>query len=186
MDTNKNGTQGPVVSSTSDQKPAQTTKDTKKKKSLFNTTFRKIGFAFLFLFIGALLVSLALYLPARSSLLHAQTELERLQPIETEYISLQEEFDTINSRSKVYKILSNVNLLQVALLENETNRLNQFIGYVEDDLAKLELSDYPDLSVSLSNQFNKVSAKVVSDPAGAIEELQKFHNDLLVLIDNLE
>jgi len=79
-----------------------------------------------------------------------------------------------------------VNLLQVALLENETNRLNQFIGYVEDDLAKLELSDYPDLSVSLSNQFHKVSAKVISDSAGAIEELQKFHNDLLVLIDNLE
>lgn len=77
-------------------------------------------------------------------------------------------------------------MMRIALVDIDTNRVNQYIRYIEDDLANMEISDYPDLPTSLSNQFAKVTAKITSDRMGSLDELQSFQNDLLLLIDNLE
>ena len=131
-------------------------------------------------------VGLTLYLPARSSLLKARAELDRLVPMEDEYTMLQKKFDTLSTQVHIYKMLSNINYLFVALTEKESNRIDQYIDYIEEDLSTLSIPAYPDLPTSLESQFKKVTAKAVSDPEKALDELQKFHNDLLLLIDNLE
>ena len=167
------------------EKPKKTYKNTSGKPFL-QETLRKAGFALLFFLIGALEVGIALYLPARSSLLKAQEELDRLIPMESEYLVLKEGYETFSTQVNVYKILSNLNLLRVALTENETNRINQYINYIEEDLSSLEVPNYPDLPASFIGQFKKVSAVSTSDPQKALDNLQEFHNDLVLLIDNLE
>lgn len=167
------------------KKPVQD-KKSEQKNQIFMTTIKRIGFALLFLLIGALVVILSLYLPSASGLKQAQTELDRLVPIETEYISLQEDCQTAKTQASVYKILSNTNLLHIALLDNNTNRINQYIRYVEEDLNKLSVPKFPDLPTELSAQFSKVKSHSSDDRLKAIDELQDFYNDLLLLIDNLE
>lgn len=156
-----------------------------QKNQFFQTTVKKIGFAFLFLLIGALAIVLPLYLPSASALKKAQTELDRLIPIETEYISLQENCQTTSTQAGVYKILSNTSLLYIALLDDNSSRINQYIRYVEEDLNNLGVPKFPDLPTELSSQFSKVKSHAVNDRLKAIDELQDFYNDLLLLIDNL-
>jgi len=167
------------------KKPVKDKKST-QKKSFFQTTIKKIGFALLFLLIGALIVVLPLYLPSVSALKKAQSEVERLLPIETEYFALQEDYQIVSTQADVYKILSNTNLLNVALVDNKTNRINQYIRYVEEDLTELSVPKFPDLPAELSAQFSKVKSQTANDRLKAIDELQDFYNDLLLLIDNLE
>lgn len=161
-------------------------KTSTKEDTFFNRSLRKIGFALLFLFIGALAVSLTLYLPTNSKLQAAQSELERLSPMEAEYEELKITAENLSIHSAVYKILGNASMMRIALVDIDTNRVNQYIRYIEDDLADMEILDYPDLPVSLSNQFAKVTAKITSDRMGSLDELQSFQNDLLLLIDNLK
>jgi len=167
---------------------AKPVKDKKsgQKKPFFQATIKKIGFALLFLLIGALIVVLSLYLPTMSTLKKAQTELDRLMPMETEYISLQEDYQTTSTQADVYKILSNTTLLQIALADNNTSRISQTIRYVEEGLENLSIPEFPDHPAALSSQFSKVKSHAAADRLRAIEELQDFHNDLLLLIDNLE
>ena len=179
------------VSTESLNKKNESVKPVKDKKSgqknpFFQATIKKIGFAFLFFLIGALTIVLSLYLPTVSTLKKAQTELNRLIPMETEYISLQEEYQITSIQADVYKILSNTTLLQIALADNNTNRINQTIRYVEEGLENLSIPEFSDHPAALSSQFSKVKSYAVSDRSKAIDELQDFHNDLLLLIDNLE
>ncbi|MCD6576387.1 MAG: hypothetical protein J7K66_00050 [Anaerolineaceae bacterium] len=157
-----------------------------QKNTFLRTTINKVGFALLFLFIGALIVGLFLYLPSASALKKAQSELDQLMPIETEYIALQEDNQIANTRSSVYKILSNASFLAIALKDNNTSRINQYILYIEEDLDNLNVSKFPDLPSELSAQFSKVKSYTVDNRLKAISELQSFHNDLLLLIDNLK
>jgi len=161
-------------------------KESKQKKPFLQSTFKKIGFAFLFLFIGVLIVVLSLYLPTASGYKKAQTELDRLIPLETEYIALQDDYQTSRTQAYVYKILSNTNLLQIALEDNKSSRINQYIRYIEEDLNDLSIPKFPDLPAELSVQFSKVKSHAVDDRLKAIDELRVFNNDLLLLIDNLE
>ena len=161
-------------------------KKSDQKNQFFQTTIKKIGFALLFLLIGALAIVLPLYLPSASALKKAQTELDRLIPIETDYLSLQEDFQTASTQAVVYKILSNTSLLHIALLDNNTSRINQYIRYMEEDLNNLSVPKFPDLPSELSAQFSKVKSHADDDRLKAIDELRDFYNDLLLLIDNLE
>ena len=174
-------------SNKSDVSEKQAKKKKSEQKNLFlQTTIKKVGFALLFLLIGALTVGLFLYLPSASALKKAQTELDRLLPMETEYIALQEDYQTASTQADVYKILSNTYLLHIALSDNKTSRINQYIRYMEEDLSKLSVPKFPDLSTELSDQFSKVKSYAMGDRLKAIDELQDFNNDLLLLIDNLE
>lgn len=161
-----------------------------KKKSagvkLINNTLRSIGFSLLFFFLGGLIVGLVLYLPADSKLRAAEAELSRLYPIEEEFIRLTEDYSQVSAQRVVYKMLSNASLLQIALENNTSGRINQYIRYIEEDLLNLTLSDFPDIPASLTDQFRDVTEKVSSDRPGALRELQSFQNDLLLLMDNLE
>ncbi len=157
-----------------------------EKNPFLQATIKKIGFALLFLLIGALIIVLPLYLPSASALKKAQTEVDRLQPIETEYIALSEDYQTVSIQAGVYKILSNINLLHIALADNKTSRINQYIRYVEEDLNKLSVPKFPDIPNELAAQFSKVKTHAANDRLKAISDLQDFYNDLLLLIDNLE
>jgi len=179
------------ISTESLNKKNESVKPVKDKKSgqknpFFQATIKKIGFALLFLLIGALIVLLSLYLPTASTLKKAQTELDRLIPMEAEYISLQEDYQTTSTQADVYKILSNTTLLQIALADNNTSRINQTIRYVEEGLENLSIPEFPDHPAALSSQFSKVKSHAAADRLKAIDELQDFHNDLILLIDNLE
>jgi len=174
--------------STSDDEPKKpsSVKNNGEKKSFLQSTIKKIGFALLFLFIGALVIVLSLYLPTANALKTAQTELDRLIPLEAEHISLQDEYQTASTQAGVYKILSNTNLLHIALGENKSSRINQYIRYVEEDLNGLNVPKFPNLPAELSVQFSKVKSHAADDRLKAIDELRIFNNDLLLLIDNLE
>ena len=161
-------------------------KKSNQTRSFLQDSFKKIGYAVLFLLIGALIVGLAFYLPTQTDLKTARAEVDRLQSIETEHIALVQEHETISARSGVYKTLSDTSMLHVALVNNDLDRIDQYIRYVEEDLKKLSVPNFPDLPSSLSNQFAKVITSTVSNRQKAINELQDFQNDLLLVVDNLE
>ncbi len=184
-ETSKNASAESLNKKNESVKPAMNKKP-EQKTPFFQATIKKIGFAFLFLLIGALAVVLSLYLPTESTLKKAQTELDRLIPMEAEYISLKADYQAASTQASVYKILSNTTLLQIALVDNKTSRVNQTIRYVEEGLDNLIVPEFPDHPAALSSQFSKVKSYIASDRLKAINELQDFHNDLLLLIDNLE
>lgn len=162
--------------------------DNKKvdRDTKINHVLRNAGFAFLFFLLGALVVGLAFYLPANSKLQTAQSEVDRLLPIESDYNTLLVEFGQISAQRSIYKILANASLMRVALVDNQSSRIDQYMRYIEDDLSKLSLADFPDLPASLQGQFLLVSKNAEKDKTAALRELQAFQNDLLLLIDNLE
>jgi hypothetical protein len=157
-----------------------------KKPSGFQLVLRQIGLALLFLVIGMLAILLALYLPASSQLKKAQTELERLAPIETQYLELQTSFSNQQAQSLVYKIMSNTSQLKEALAETDANKAAQQLTYIQEDLGRLELNEFPDLPTSLTAQFEKVKTAVNGQSTSAITETEKFYNSLLNLSDNLK
>ena len=171
-----------------EEKPISGKKDngSKKKTSGLNTVVRQVGFAFLFFLLGALIVGLVLYLPTNSDLKAAEAELDRLYPIESDYADLVVEHERIGEQRIVYKILANASQMHVALVKEDKNRITQYLGYIEDDLENLSIADFPEITGSLQEQLDKVADKRLSDDEGAIEALQLFQNDLLLLIDNLE
>lgn len=158
--------------------PEKEPKPAAKKKSTFNRVLQKVGYALLFFFLGALLVGVVLYLPARSSLNTAQAELDRLLPMEAEFVETSVKAD-------IYQILSNVSNMQIALIKEDGNRASQYVSYIADDLAALTVIEKSDVIQSLSSQFEGISAEVKTDPAAALDSLQDLQNDLLLLIDSL-
>jgi hypothetical protein len=169
----------------SKQQAPKTPAPKKKNKSAVQSVLKQIGLGLLFLVIGGIAVLLALYLPASKALKDAQVEVERLTPIESQYLDLQESHAKVQAQVLVYKIMSNASQLQVALIDNDSDRTSQYLGYIEEDLSQLEISDFPDLPTSLLTQFEKVKSNIGSDRLTAIDELQDFYQDLLLLTDNL-
>lgn len=157
-----------------------------KKDKGGSVLLQKIGLSLLFLLIGALGVTLALYLPTASRLREAQAEAERLAAIEEEYTTLQTEFSLASRQSAIYKTISSMGLLESALLSEDSTRINQQLRYVQDDLNRLEADDFAEVQQRLMTQFSKVRSSASSDPAAAINELRALLNDLLLFADTLE
>jgi len=180
--------QGSESTKATETKPPLKTpdKNSTKKQSGVKKIFRQIGFGFLFFLLGALVVGLALYLPANSKLRNAEVELERLYQIESTYEDLVVDHERVSIQRSVYKILANASQMHVAIVNNDTDRISQYLQYIEDDLASLSIPDFPDLPTSLQDQLSKVAEKRTNDKTGALEALRVFENDLLLLIDNLE
>lgn len=155
------------------------------KKTGFQSMLKQIGMVLLFLAIGALVVILAVYLPTMKKLQTAQNELERLIPIETQYIELQESHDKAQTQAIVYKLMSDTSRLEEALANNATERITQYLIYIEDDLSELIISESPELPSSLTAQFGKIKSSISSNRTTAIDDLQDFYDDLLLLADNL-
>ncbi len=166
--------------------PPKSTAQPKKKISGFQRVLRQIGLALLFLVIGMLGILLALYLPANRQLNNARTELERLRPIETQYTELQQSYSRMEAQTLVYKLLSDTSQLKEALNVNDSYKASQQLIYIEQDLGKLQLSNYPDLPASLNGQLDKIKSAVGSNATSAIGEVDKFYNSLLNLLDNLQ
>jgi cell division septal protein FtsQ len=157
-----------------------------KKASGFQVVLKQVGLALLFLVIGMLGVLLALYLPASRDLKNAQTELERLVPIEAQYAELQQSSAKTEQQGLVYKLMSETTQLRSALDESDNNKVTQYLTYMEEDLSQLDLSQFPDLPTSLSSQFEKIKTSISSTPTSAVSEVDKFYNSLLTLSDNLQ
>lgn len=172
---------GGMNSSVESTKP--THKPEKTGSSKFEVMTKKVGLWLVLLLIGALAVTLALYLPTLSRLNNAQTEVGRLTEIETQYNKLLPEFELAKSQSAVYKTMSDASLLRTALLENDITKADQQVRYVEDDLAALNIPEYPEILQRLQSQFNKI--KSASTNAASLSELDEFYKDLLLLADNL-
>ena len=132
------------------------------------------------------MVGIALYLPTQTKLKTAQSEVARLQPIESDYLVLTENYAIIQARTDLYKTLSDTSMLNIALVNNEPNRINQYIRYVEEDLNNLSIPNFPDLSSSLIDQFSEVTSIATSNRTKAIDKLGDFQSDLLLVADNLE
>ena len=168
-----------------EQPPETKPKKLLKKQSGFKSVLQQIGLALLFLVIGALAIVLSVYLPAAKKLQTAQGELDRLIPVETQYLELQQSYGKAQAQAMVYKLMSDTNRLQEALTDNNTERVNQYLIYLEEDLEELEISELPELPSNLSAQFEKIKSKINSSPTTAADDLQDFYNDLLLLADNL-
>jgi len=147
---------------------------------------KQIGLALLFLVIGMLGILLALYLPASRDLKNAQTELDRLVPMETQYVELQVSNANTVQQALVYKLMSETIQLKNALEDSDSNKTSQYLTYIEEDLSQLDLSVFPDLPTSLTSQFEKIKTSINSTPANAVGEVDKFYNSLLTLSDNLQ
>jgi len=165
------------------ESPKPTPKPEKTSPSKFESLITKIGVWLLFLLIGALAVTLALYLPTLTRLNRAQAEVERLTEIETQYNQLLPKYELAKAQSAVYKTISDASLLRTALLENDTTKTDQQMRYVEDDLAALNIPDYPEILQRLQSQFGKVKSATTN--AASLSELDEFYKDLLLLADNL-
>jgi hypothetical protein len=172
---------GGTTSDIENSKPSP--KPEKSNPSKFEALITKIGVWLLFLLIGALAVTLALYLPTLTRLNKAQAEVERLTEIETQYNELLPEYGLAKAQSAVYKTISDASLLHTALIENDSTKADQQMRYVEDDLAALNIPEYPEILQRLQSQFNKI--KSASTNAAALSELDEFYKDLLLLADNL-
>ena len=157
-----------------------------KNKSGFQGMLKQIGLALLFLVIGMLGILLALYLPASRDLKNAQSELDRLVPMETQYVELQQSNANTVQQALVYKLMSETIQLKNSLNESDSNKTSQYLTYIEEDLSQLDLSVFPDLPTSLTSQFVKIKTSINSTPTSAVSEVDKFYNSLLTLSDNLQ
>ncbi len=157
-----------------------------EKESRISSLARKVGYSFLLLIIGMLIVTLILYLPTRSDLTEAQNELERLSEIESRYNELQNDYSKLQKRAQVYKLISNSALLEPALLQEDETRIAQQIRYIEEDLSQLEIANFSEVKERLESTFSEIRQASTSDSETAREELRMFISDLFLLIDNLE
>lgn len=157
----------------------------KSKNSGFQTLIVRIGTYLLFLALGALAVTLALYLPTSSNLKVAQAEVERLSEIEAQYAELQVDFAKVQQQKDVYNTISDTSVLQAALLERDMTKVNQQLRYVEDDLNALSIPEIPEVLQRLQSQFLKVKTNASGNPDQALKELGEFYVDLLNLADKL-
>jgi hypothetical protein len=155
----------------------------KTTPSKFEILAKKVGLWLLFLLIGALAVTLALYLPAQSKLNKAQAELERLSTFEAQFNELLPQYELAQAQTLVYKTISDASLLRTALLENDASKANQQMRYVEDDLTALNIPAYPEILQRLQSQFTKL--KSADNSQQSLSELDEFYKDLLLLADNL-
>lgn len=154
---------------------------------------QKVGLSLLFLLIGLLIATLVLYLPAASSLRETQSELssaqaevERLTLVEEQFSLLQKQYTQASSQLGIYKTISNLGLLESALLSGDSTRVSQQLRYVEDDLNNLQMSGFADIQQRLASQFRKVRAAAVSNTPEALKELLVLREDLRLFAEQFE
>lgn len=155
-------------------------------ESRISSLAKKVGYSLLFLIVGMLIVTLALYLPTRSDLTEAQNELERLSEIESQYNELQNDYSILQKRVQIYKLITDSALLEPALLQEDGTRISQQIRYIEEDLSQLEIPNFSEVKERLESTFSEIRQASTSNLETALEELQVFISDLLLLVDNLE
>lgn len=183
---NTNANPQPDAKTEASQTAAKPEAPKTKKKSGFQVALKQVGLALLFLVIGMLAILLALYLPTSNKLKTAQSELDRLVPMETQYVALQQSYAKTEQRALVYKLMSDTSQLKNALDESDTNKTSQSLTYIEEDLSQLDLSQFPDLPTSLNAQFEKIKTSISSKSTSTSSEVDKFYNALLTLSDNLQ
>lgn len=154
---------------------------------------QKVGLSLLFLLIGLLIATLVLYLPAASSLRETQSELsnsqaevERLTLVEEQLVQLQEQYAQVSSQLGIYKTISNLGLLESALLSGDSTRVSQQLRYVEDNLNSLQMSGFADIQQRLASQFRKVRAASVSNTPEALKELLVLREDLRLFAEQFD
>ena len=101
-------------------------------------------------------------------------------------MELQQSSAKVEQQGLVYKLMSETTQLRSALDEGDSNKTTQYLTYIEEDLSQMDLSQFPDLPTSLSDQFNKIKTSISSAPTSAVSEVDKFYNSLLTLSDNLQ
>jgi hypothetical protein len=185
------GTDKPKTDETPQQpveenKPEKPAKFKKMPVSKFQSIVNTVTLVLASLVIGALVILLALYLPALNKLNKAQVEAVRLANIETQYTELQANYSKVKEQAGVYKTISDTNLLEAALTSSDTTKANQQLRYVEEDLKAMQIVNFPEILQRLQSQFLMVKSNAVGNPQKAMEELGKFYTDLLMLADNLK
>ncbi len=176
----------PVMQPVSEGNLEKPAKFKKIPESKFRRIVNTITIILVSLIIGAMVILLALYLPLLSRMNKAEKELTRLAEVETRYTEMQSNYDNAIEQAMVYKTISDISLLEAALTTSDTTKANQQLRYVEEDLKDMQITDFPEILQRLQSQFQKIKSSATGNPQQALEELNKFYTDLLLLADNLE
>jgi hypothetical protein len=176
----------PIQTPAADVAPEKPAKRGKMKVSKFQSIVNTITLVLVCLVIGALVILLALYLPALNKLNKAQSEVTRLSTIEVQYNEQQTNLTKAKEQASVYKTISDTSLLEVALTGNDTTKANQQLRYVEEDLKGMQIPEFPEILQRLQSQFMKIKTSASSSSSQALIDLGEFYKDLLLLADNLK
>lgn len=162
------------------------------KSTFLQKALRQILLAILFLAIGAGLVFFLVHQPAAKTYAAQQAETTRLQEIESQYTALQADYADLNTRHTVavtlvniYKIQNNVNIARIALMNDNDTRLSIALGYVEKDIATLDIGEFPE-KVDLTTRVATIKDYLPNNKQKALDELNALFDDLLLLANNLE
>jgi len=163
-----------------------------KKNTFFQKALRQILLAVLLLAIGAGLVFFLVHQPATKEYNAQKEEALRLQNIESQYNTLQGDYEDLNTRHdvavtlvNVYQIQNNVNIARIALMEGNETRLSIALGYVEADIGTLDIGDFPE-KIDLNSRVTAVKGYLPNNTQKALQELNALFDDLLLLANNLE
>ena len=185
-------TEAEKKSSETARKP-ETKKETPvKKNTFFQKALRQFLLALLFLAIGAGLVFFLVHQPATKEYNAQKEEALRLQNIESQYTTLQEDYADLKTRHDVaitlvniYQIQNNVNIARIALMDGNDTRLSIALGYVETDIETLDIGDFPE-KIDLNSRVTAIKGYLPNNTQKALEELNALFDDLLLLANNLE
>ena len=185
-------TEAEKKSSETARKP-ETKKETPVKKNpFFQKALRQFLLALLFLAIGAGLVFFLVHQPATKEYNAQKEEALRLQNIESQYATLQEDYADLKTRHDVaitlvniYQIQNNVNIARIALMDGNDTRLSIALGYVETDIETLDIGDFPE-KIDLNSRVTAIKGYLPNNTQKALEELNSLFDDLLLLANNLE
>ena len=185
-------TEAEKKSSETARKP-ETKKETPvKKNTFFQKVLRQFLLALFFLAIGAGLVFFLVHQPATKEYNAQKEEALRLQNIESQYATLQEDYADLKTRHDVaitlvniYQIQNNVNIARIALMDGNDTRLSIALGYVETDIETLDIGDFPE-KIDLNSRVTAIKGYLPNNTQKALEELNSLFDDLLLLANNLE
>lgn len=163
-----------------------------KKNTFFQKALRQFLLVLLFLAIGAGLVFFLVHQPATKEYNAQKEEALRLQNIESQYMTLQEDYADLTTRHDVaitlvniYQIQNNVNIARIALMDENDTRLSIALGYVETDIETLDIGDFPE-KIDLNSRVTAIKGYLPNNTQKALEELNALFDDLLLLANNLE
>ena len=185
-------TEAEKKSSETARKPEMKKETPVKKNPFFQKALRQFLLALLFLAIGAGLVFFLVHQPATKEYNAQKEEALRLQNIESQYATLQEDYADLKTRHDVaitlvniYQIQNNVNIARIALMDGNDTRLSIALGYVETDIETLDIGDFPE-KIDLNSRVTAIKGYLPNNTQKALEELNSLFDDLLLLANNLE
>lgn len=162
------------------------------KNSWTQKALRQFLLAIVFLAIGAGLIFFLIHQPAAKEYVAQKEEATRLQDIESQYNQLLTDYADLDRRHKVsvtlvniYKIQNNVNIARIALMNDNETRLSIALGYVEKDIATLDIGEFPE-KVDLSARVTAIKGYLPDEKQSALNELNALFDDLLLLANNME